>query len=242
MQNRSLLKLVVYSVLTLGVYGFVWLVQTRRELITATGIRIPRPIYIIATHLLYIVIGILFAYLAVLWFSPERSSGPTTISSGCWSQYTLAGAPEDINSSQNISAGCKQEINRFYQSDTEQTSHLKLYGMLFVSILFLIWAYLKWFTKYATAVEKATNRRLSATTTMIILAFLPFWLSMLIIQHAFNSQKAVPGNQQVDSALQQAANYPPIRKSSLGNILKGIGIGIAILIALIILFQQLILS
>lgn len=246
MQKRSLPKLILYFVLTLGIYELIWIVQTRKELIALTGVNIPKALYIVATRVLGIIISLLLIYLVFVWLGPNSSSQPSSISSGCWSQYTIAGAPQDVNSSTAISATCKQEITQYYQSDAEQTNQYKLYGLVIVLGIFFLWAYLQWFKYYAVATEKATNGRLSSVTTMLIIGFLPYGISMLVIQDAFNTQSNTPEDKVADETLSSVnkslSGHGLASKDTPMNILKGIGIGIAILIALIILFQQLILS
>ena len=243
MKKRSLFKLILYFVLTLGFYELIWLAQTRKELVESYGAKIPRTAYIVATHLVGVVISLLLIHLAFLWLVPA-DNGPSAISSDCWSQYILSGAPEDVNSSATISSVCKQEINQFYQNDARQIQQFKEYGLIIVLGLFYILAYLRWFTYYASAVEKATRGKLSGLITMLLVVLLPYGVSMLLIQHVFNSQEGLPGSQQIDKAYQsvhqEAQNSDYVSKDSLRNVSMGIGIGVAILVLLIILFQILI--
>ena len=87
MKKRSLIKMLILSIVTLGIYNLYWLIVTRRELNSKTDAKIPT-IWIIIAPIIVILIGYIFLFGSILTSKSTTSSSPSSSSSFSYNYST----------------------------------------------------------------------------------------------------------------------------------------------------------
>jgi hypothetical protein len=122
MQKRSLFKVFVYTILSLGIYELVWLFKTRQELIKFSTVRIPPIRWLVLLNTLQlagILLGIVLAFMIV---STDKS---TPVSDACWPNYAIASAPETAGQT-TLSDTCRNQVEKALPHLTEKISWLRV--------------------------------------------------------------------------------------------------------------------
>jgi hypothetical protein len=159
MKNRVLWKMLLLSVVTIGIYRIYWFVKTRREMMDLNpNIKILTPAFLIVPVVVLVVaFGVLIA--------------------------SVIGAPDTSNNcSPNSSLYSTSASDNCGPSGREIAGILSFYGGVFIAyVLFIVW---EW--SYAHGVEEITGGKLSFAMGLIVLILVPDGIDILIIQDSFN--------------------------------------------------------
>lgn len=172
MKQRSIGKMFGLFIVTLGFYRLYWLAKTRGELQEKTKLKIP------SVWLLLIPYVLVIASLTLIVVSTP--SAPNEV------DYTRAPAnsicPGRLEEPRDMSC-YESESEDVDESNAAQVAGIIiLYASLLVVFPLMGW----WYWKYAQAVEKVTNEKLSFPVTMLIMLAVPDIFDMLIVQDSFN--------------------------------------------------------
>lgn len=170
MKQRSLRRIFICNILTLGLYEVYWLSETRKEMITLSGSRIPSVSRFVLFRLIMIA-----AFLFALW-GVHLMSTPRPIrdkpDATCYGQYTQDPA-------------CKKEIDNYYAPDN-QLLGVKLFFASLIVLAVVSWLTLKWLVPYCEAIERVTDGRNATNNALFLLLMYSFGFGMLAIQRRFN--------------------------------------------------------
>ena len=227
MKNRSLGKLAVYFLVSLGVYELFWFAQTRQEMMALTDVRIPRVRWIVVLRL-FNIIGLVVAVWAILSLSSSGNQG--VISTTCWRAYMLSTASEDVKQdfanaggSTAYTPACQKEVANSNRVDRDQEIYVSTIIVMLVGLCGATLIFCRWLNYYTAAVAKVTRGKLSHTQAMFYLGMLPNGVGMLLVQDTFNNPEnqpagasTVPDNEVVPSVpYQETAQFPRIKKALL---------------------------
>jgi hypothetical protein len=181
MKKRSLSRMTILTIVTLGFYGLVWLAQTREEMITKYKVKIPSIGYAILVKT-SLFIGFLVGVAIILYFIPANNRAVDNFeksriqpSAICFGEY-------------NTNSECRHEIDRYdAQSPDESLQLFGLFLLIIIAMGVIDWFYLsRWVVKYAEATQIVTGQRLAGTMSVLAVGgVLPF-MGMLNVQDAFN--------------------------------------------------------
>lgn len=199
MTKRSLARLFALNLLTLGFYEYVWLSQTRQEMVSKYRITIPRIKWLLVLYFLQLV-ALLGITVAVIHFIPrynKQLDAVTRPSPQCIIDYAKSSDEVSQGQPASNSQSCKQTVDNYYLQTDKVNRHMDYaVGALIASVLFIIINpifYARWFSYYARAVAKVTNNKVSQNLVMLLFFFTPPSLGMILIQNAFNQLTAEPG-------------------------------------------------
>lgn len=200
MKNRSLTKIALLNLITLGLYETFWYAQTRNEMVAKYHVKIPSAIYLIAIKLLQFiglvtVVIILFSTLPSNNRAQEKVHAPTK---ECLAEYganvdkaaAAANAPA-------LTSVCKDEVDSYFNAPKDHSDGLVLAAVLIPIASLTLQAFFitRWLLPYAKGVGKVTASTWSRAATSGITALaitLPIGLvspEILIIQNVFNQVK-----------------------------------------------------
>ncbi len=229
MQKRSLLKVFLYTTLSLGVYELIWLYQTRQELTRLSSVRIPSIRWLVllnALQLSGIILGIVLAFMI---FGTDKS---TPVSQSCWSNYVIATAPETAGQT-TLSGACRNQVEKSFAASNREDKLIKGYLVVIVLLIVSRLGYPRWLRNYALAVQQVTQGKLSQTTTMFILVLAPAY-GMVAVQNVFNNMGAL-GSDVLPMPTSQTL-YQPTENKTVHRVLSVVAICLAAVFGLFILF------
>lgn len=167
MKHRSLIKMFLLMIVTLGIYRLYWFTKTRSEMMSVKPVKIPSVwVLIIPVVLIGLMVLMLFINLAQI-YSVADSCGTDTLSA--------------------VYQACSERII----SDSRTSTNSTMTGIL-LGLLGLIPVALWWIWKYSKAVEEITGEKISFVMSMLVLTLVPDGLDILIIQDGFNKVALVP--------------------------------------------------
>lgn len=171
MKHRSLGKMFLLFIVTLGIYRLVWLAKTRREMMAQKTVKIPSVWLLIVPFLLVIL------SLGILVFS-------------------VATAAVDADAKCQTSLSSYQSKDDCVAKNTEEMSGFQVVALIatYLSLLALMPLTAWWLWYYCKAVEEVTHAKLQFPLAMIVLVLVPDGIDMLIVQDTFNkiATEAVP--------------------------------------------------
>jgi len=184
MQKRSIPRILTITVLTLGVYELFWFVQTRNELVSKFGAKIPSGIWAFMFRLIQLA-GFIAVVVIALHAIPNSSknnqqelSNRIKPAAVCYGQY-------------NQSSGCKQQIDSYNASLPLDALDWLVVAFAILLIMIACWVLFmrNWAVAYALAVQKATKRALPASVSVLALGGLVPVLGIVHLQSVFNETR-----------------------------------------------------
>ena len=185
MKKRSLFALFLLTVVTLGLYELVWVAQTRNEMVSKFGAKIPSAGYVILVRFLQLA-GLIAVVVIVLHAAPSSNrndqqildsrSKPAAI---CYGQY-------------NQSSECRSQIDAYVAPlpfDALDWAGVAL-GIIFASVLLDLLFMLRWVAAYGLAVQKVTKQTVPGLVAVLALGGVVPILGMLHVQNVFNKTSA----------------------------------------------------
>lgn len=168
MKKRSLAKMFLLEIVTLGIYRLYYLIKTRREMMNQNpNIKIMSPIFLLLPFI------IVFAGVAILLVASVYANVHNT---------PCIGAPaltaQDSNST--LASNCNSTPSLF----VSLLPLLMILVFMVASLLFIVW---EW--SYSHGVEVITNNKLSFALSLIVLILVPDGFDILIIQDYFNKDE-----------------------------------------------------
>lgn len=159
MKNRVIWKMLVLTIVTLGIYRLYWFVKTRREMMDKdSSIKILSPFILIFPFIL------VAASVIFLIFSTFKSFNDI---------------PEYCENYRSSSYSIPREC------EIGSGSALPII-FLYVSIFLVFPFVLAWLWGYSKGVEKITNEKMSFAMSLLILYVVPDGIDILLVQDAFN--------------------------------------------------------
>ncbi len=192
MKYRSLLKLFVFNVLTLGFYEYFWLSQTRQEMIAGYNVTIPHVKHLLLLYFINFA-ALFIVFLSLFHFIPQYNKQLDAItqpSPQCLIDYSRDPGQERLGQPATASQHCKQTVDTYY-SEGDRINQAMTYtiGIMIACLVVTIVSpifYARWFSQYSRAVAQVTNGKLSQNNTMLLFFLIPNSLSMVLVQNAFN--------------------------------------------------------
>jgi uncharacterized membrane protein YjgN (DUF898 family) len=165
MKKRVIWKMLLLTIVTLGIYRLYWFVKTRREMMTKDS-----SIKILTPWLLVLPVVMIIGTL--IYFVASSISSAASLPSYC---HTVSGS---YQTTQTLPAEC-----------TLHPSVLPF--VLFYIAIFVFWPIMAvWLWGYSKGVEKITHEKTSFAMAMIVLLLVPDGIDILIIQDGFNKLPA----------------------------------------------------
>ena len=194
MQNRSLLRLVILNFLTLRLYEYYWLSQTRQERVSKFGLTIPpfkRVLIIMSFQITCLLSVLAILFILVPYLNNKVSTSPDNPSPSFQCQYdTAAGRP--------VTDSCKQSINTYYGTASPKKRYsnylaYSLVGMMGIILIAILSQLLivRWIKHYAAGVAVVTSNKISKSRAINYLTLLPPTLGMVLVQAAYNETGAI---------------------------------------------------
>lgn len=190
MKKRSLIKMLILSIVTLGIYNLYWLIVTRRELNSKTDAKIPT-IWIIIAPIIVILIGYIFLFGSILTSKSTTSSSTSSSSSFSYNYST------NFSSTNSSSTTGSQTTNL----NSSKLGISFVIGIGLTSIGFIAAFVLAgvWFFKYSKGVEKYTSGKMSTAVTFLLL-WLVHLIGVLLVQNVFNEMLNAPNGPSLGSS------------------------------------------
>ncbi|MEK7602750.1 MAG: DUF4234 domain-containing protein [Patescibacteria group bacterium] len=183
MKKRSLGKMFLLFVLTLGIYRLYWLIMTRKEMVSK-GQKIPNIwLFLLPYILLVISLGIMIGGSIINEPRPIRTSNLTEDTANNFS----------ICIKDNIYsyAECEKRYPKGksdYESSFDDTGPLGIIGtiLFYVTIFAFLPLAAIFFWPYSKAVALVTRNKISFALAIIAFLAIPDGFDMLIVQDGFN--------------------------------------------------------
>ena len=165
MQKRSIGKMLLLYIVTLGFYRLYWLAKTRGELVKKTKQSIPSIIWVAIPYLLVVasVVGLIVAAVIAEIDRDDK----------------ILDCQARILDSARY---CEDYVGEADLGTLGTISIIGIYASFILVIPLLSW----WYWKYSKAVEIVTKEKLSFPVAMIVILAVPDIFDMLIIQDSFN--------------------------------------------------------
>lgn len=164
MKNRVIWKMLVLTIVTLGIYRLYWFIKTRREMMDKdSSIKILNPLILVLPF------ALVAASVIFLIFST-------------------------ITSIKNIPEYCENYTSSSFSTPKEctvESSSALAIVLIYVSIFLVFPFVLAWLWSYSKGVEKITNEKMSFAISLLILYVVPDGIDILLVQDAFNK---IPSN------------------------------------------------
>ncbi len=191
MKQRSIPKMFLLEIVTLGIYRLYWLIRTRRELMEKTNIKIPSPLFLFLPLGIFVA-AISFVISVAIGAAPaieaankcmeaKGYSVNTSVSTGSSSSYTVQYSPER-DAAQKV---CNNE-NNVSVNGPALIANLVVVLAAFLYLPLLAW----WIWNYCEAVEVVTNEKISKILGMVLFLVVPDGIDILIVQDYFNKVPA----------------------------------------------------
>jgi len=171
MKHRSLVKMLILNIVTLGIYRIYWLFKTRREMVDKK-FKVP------SVWLYLLIYAVMFASV-MLFLVPSITNDANNANSEC------------AKVSRQYRESCFDK--QFDESSGEVSAPAVL---LFYGVMLLVGPLVGvWYWKYAKAVEGVTKDKMTFPVAMIVLLAVPDGFDMLMIQDGFNKTKSPKGGE-----------------------------------------------
>ncbi len=173
MKHRSLPKMFLLTIFTLGIYRLYWFAKTRKEMMDLKPVKIPSVFYLVLPLIVVFISS--FIYFFAFAIATSQTNCEYTTSS-------VVSYRQDSWSSDDAEKTCTSEANNSTIAAT----------ILFVgSIVFVLPMTAWWLWHYSKAVEQITDGKTSFPLAMLVLYVVPDGIDILIVQDAFNKLKPV---------------------------------------------------
>lgn len=162
MQKREIWKVLVFTIITLGIYRLYWFIKTRKEMMRLDpSIKIMSPWFLI--------IPTLFVLFAIGIFIVSAIQAEAKLPSYC-------------SSSTNVNYDVSQASLAECSAEPPIWTIITFYAAIFlIGPMIAIWLW-----GYSKGVEKITKEKTSFPLAMIILLAVPDGIDILLVQDAFN--------------------------------------------------------
>lgn len=188
MKKRSLLKVLVLTLITLGLYEFYWLYKTRNEMVREYNVKIPNGWWPIIVNVIQIGCFVFIAY-ALLFAVPannRRTANVVRPSAECFVESTQSVDSVANGGIETVSQDCKNQIAEYFKRDNSIMLLATTFGLSVISFA-LLWLILtKWYMPYATSISRITNGRLDTSSAILLLILVPSPFGMVAVQDALN--------------------------------------------------------
>jgi cytochrome bd-type quinol oxidase subunit 2 len=175
MKQRSIGKMVLFLILTLGIYRLFWLAKTRKELESKTDLK-TRSVAWLFLPFVFIVLGIGF----IITDAARSTNG---LSEECKS-ISINSYDDSVDYSNDYrTSDCNVALHATY---------LVGVGMIYIGALLALPLSLIFFWPYSKAVEKLTNHKTSFPVALLILLVVPDGIDILIMQDTYNKYTNAP--------------------------------------------------
>jgi hypothetical protein len=192
MEKRSIPRLILLDICTLGFYELAWLAYTRDEMVQKFGVIIPKSLFLVLTWSAQIIgfIGLIVIVLVVIPASNHRIDTKVRPSPECFYSYTTSSDAVRAGEPAIVSPDCRKTVDNYFSSNAGdhgvEFSIAYILGY-FLLLLFLPWLVLrKWLLPYCVAVEQVTHGALSASRCLLLLGLAPPIVAMCALQNTFN--------------------------------------------------------
>jgi len=173
MKKRSIWKMFVLTILTLGMYRLYWFVKTRREMMNLNPtVKIMSPLFLFIPVILVVVAVGAFIFSSVRTVANQPSYCRTTA--------YQSGSSFDYGSRPVPPPECRSGAPAWG------------IGLIYASILVFYPLIVIWLWGYSKGVEVITGGHTSFAIALIILLLVPDGIDILIIQDSFNKLVDVP--------------------------------------------------
>jgi len=196
MQKRSLIGLAVLSLLTFGFYELFWLSETRQQMVSKFGVRIPsfkRFLFVMGFQISSLLVVLAILFLLVPFLNHKINTSPNNPLPAQQCQI-------DFAANRPVSQMCRDSVNNYYGTTSPKqrySSYLtdSLIGVMVILLAGILSGFgtVRWLEQYAAGVQTATYGKLSQSKVNNFLMLLPPTIRILVIQNAFN--KSAPSNQ-----------------------------------------------
>lgn len=168
MKHRSIGKMLLFYIVTLGLYRLYWLAKTRAELIAKTKLKIPSIVFLLIPYIL-VIVSVSMIVVSAASTTPIDDPSPRTVCTSTTMSVNRERCYEPASSSGDLGA-------------------VGAIGMIlmYVSLIFIFPLMGWWYWQYAKAVELVTHEKLSFPIAMLIMLAVPDIFDILIIQDSFN--------------------------------------------------------
>jgi hypothetical protein len=180
MKKRKISSIILLDIVTLGFYELYWLIKTRNNIVQKFGLNIPSAGWLIIAKTVQI-LCILFTVYAVFYAIPannRRIDNLVRPSAECFREYSQT----------TVSQSCKKQADNYFQTDNTTKLLLAILGLYMLSFASLWLVLRRWFVPYANAMARATQKKISSISVIMLLGLVPSPIGMLIIQNTINKQ------------------------------------------------------
>lgn len=188
MKQRSIPKMFLLEVVTLGLYRLYWFIKTRKELMERTKVSIPSPAFL-AAPILLLLAGVVIFVASLAGSSDQinkydacmaNKGFPASTSSTSYSTSYSASTISQDSARKAAQKQCDKEVPVPFKNNVLPV--IIFYAVLFAYMPLTAW----WFWHYCLAVEKATGEKVSRMLGMILLLVVPDGIDILILQDYYN--------------------------------------------------------
>jgi hypothetical protein len=190
MQKRSLVKLALLSLLTLGFYEIIWLSETRQEMISKFGVQIPsfrRFLFIMGFQVAAYLSAIILLLVLVPHINHKISTAPDN-------KLPSQQCEIDYAANRPVSQGCKDSVTSYWNTTSPKQKYSSYMAYTLIGIIAILlsgilsgFGTVRWMKHYAAGVQIATYGKLSQFKVNNFLMLLPPTIRILAIQYAFNN-------------------------------------------------------
>lgn len=180
MKKRVIWKMLVLSIVTLGIYRLYWFVKTRREMMSKDPTIKIMSVWLLVLPVILLIVGI-------------GTFTVSTIISGT-NQSDYCRTLNDDTSNNSITSSNNELPLSTTPKDCYTGPPLWAMGIFYVAILLFGPLIAWWMWGYSKGVEKITHEKTNFAIAMIVLLMVPDGIDILIIQDAFNKQTPPPAN------------------------------------------------
>ncbi len=186
MKQRSIPKMFLLEIVTLGIYRLYWFIKTRRELMERTKVKIPSPLFLL------IPLAIVIAAFGFLIASSVRSYSTNGINKCIQDRgYNASISSSSLTSQVNFADN--QAERQCIRNNTASGASVVANIVVFVAIIAYLPLLAWWVWHYCEAVEIVTNEKVSRVLGMVLFLVVPDGIDILIIQDYFNKVPAAQG-------------------------------------------------
>ena len=195
MKKRSLFKLFLLNLLTLGFYEYVWLAQTNTEMALRYGVQAPkvRKLLFFGSLSTIFMVSIL---VIVLYFVPHYNKQLEAIAKPapqCLVNYAEFSGQISQDIPSTLTQDCKQTVNTYYARQASVDKHMQ-YAIAAGFLSFIITSvasfyYYRWYQQYISAVTQVLGSSFASRSLLLGMYNAPV-VTMLVIQNAFNKSGA----------------------------------------------------
>jgi hypothetical protein len=173
MKKRTLWKMFLLEIVTLGIYRLYFFIKTRKEMMALNpAIKIKSPWFLLGPILLIPTL-IIFTIIALIASSPAPK---TCVSDSSYSQYST-------NDTRSFSNNCSSN----YEADSGAEAASAIISIaLWVSIFVAFVLYVVWIWSYSHGVEIITQGKISFALALVITILVPDGIDILLVQEYFN--------------------------------------------------------